>query len=224
MIGFKGDNLYYVWLIGWFQKALLALHSNPLIVPTHNYPYGWNLAYTELTLANVIPVLPFSLFSNPIFAYNLALLLSFVLTGLFMYFWVSSLTKSRSAGLFAGTLFAFAPYRIAHAYGHMPLFGTQYLVLHFWGLSYLVRKRSLNWKYAALTGLGLGLAALSSMYYLYMTLVVSALFILVYVLLVERKLFFRSSFWKNGFAALLFSLPSHPYCNISLFAAKRTRQ
>jgi len=137
-----------------------------------------------------------------------------------MYLWVSRLTKSRSAGLFAGTLFAFTPYRIAHAYGHMPLFGTQYLVLHFWGLSFLVRERSLNWKFAALAGLGLGLAALSSMYYLYMTLVVSTLFILVYLLLVERKLFFRSSFWKNGLAALLFSLPlillaMFPYLQLS---------
>ena len=203
----SGDNWYYVWLIGWFQKTLFELKQNPLIVPFHNYPLGWNLAYTEITLANVIPALPISLLSNPTLAYNVILLLSFVLSGLVVYWWMAALTRSAAAGLVAGTLFAFAPYRLAHLYGHLPLMGTQYLALHFLGLHFLLQRRTLSGRYAALAGVGLGLAGLSSMYYLYMTLVVSAAYILGFVLIAERKALQRRAWWQNLLTMALIALP-----------------
>ena len=86
-----GDNWYYVWLIGWFQKALFQYHQNPLIVQFQNYPLGWNLAYSEITLVNVVAALPASLLSGPILGYNFTILLTFILSGLFMFWWVKSL-------------------------------------------------------------------------------------------------------------------------------------
>ena len=133
VIGWKGDNLYYVWLLGWVKNALSA-GQNPLVVPFLNFPYGWNLAYTEITPVNNVMGLPFSLALNPVFAYNAVILLTYVLSGVFVYGWVVGMTQNRSAGLVAGALFAFSPYRVAHSYGHLPLMGTQWLVLHYAGL------------------------------------------------------------------------------------------
>jgi hypothetical protein len=203
----NGDNWYYVWLIGWFQKALFEKGQSPLVVPFLNYPVGWNLAYSEITLSNVIPALPVSLLGGPMLAYNTVCILSFVLSGLVVHLWVASLTKNYAAGLVSGALFAFAPYRLAHLYGHLPLLGTQYLALHYAGLYYLLQQRAVNWKYAAMAGTGLGLAALSSMYYLYMTLVISAIFAGGYFLFVDRRAIFRSVSWKNLSALALIALP-----------------
>lgn len=246
ILGWPGDNLYYAWLIGWFQKTLFQAGSNPFIVPIHNYPYGWQLAYTEITLSNVLLALPFSRIAGPLAGYNVVLLLSFVLSGVFMYAWVARLVGSRLGGLIAGALFAFAPYRLAHVYGHWPLMGTQYLAVYFAGLLGILsaggqvgqsgqvenltyeensscsqhRQTRLQWQYQLrdqrsrlqnwtvwAAGLGLGFCALSSMYYLYMTLVISAVIVVGYVLLVDRRLLTRLVFWKQALAAALISLP-----------------
>ncbi|HEX9618104.1 MAG TPA: hypothetical protein VGA03_11895 [Anaerolineales bacterium] len=224
-----GDNWYYVWLIGWFQKALFELGRSPLFVPLHNYPHGWSLAYTEITLSNVALALPFSLLGGPVLAYNLACLLSFILSGLVVHAWVTSITRNFAAGLVSGTLFAFAPYRLAHLYGHFPLMGTQYLALHFAGLYFLLQERELKWKYAALAGIGLGLAALSSMYYLYMTVIVSVLFTSGYLLFAERRAVLRPAFWKNLLASGLIALPFllaavEPYLRLSLQGSANHRE
>jgi hypothetical protein len=205
--GMLGDNWYYVWLIGWFQKAIFQLGINPLFVPFHNYPQGWNLAYTEITLSNVLLALPFSLLGGPVLAYNLVNLLSFVLSGLVVQAWVAKITKNRAAGLVSGTLFAFTPYRLAHLHGHLPLMGTQYLALHFAGLYFLLQERKVNWKYAAVAGVGFGMAALSSMYYLYMSLVISSLLIAGYLLLAARRDWSHPALWRNLLIAGAIALP-----------------
>ena len=80
VVGWEGDNLYFVWLVGWFQKALLELHQLRLAVPLFNYPQGWNLAYNEITPAMALIALPFSLLGGPVLGYNVAILVSFVLS------------------------------------------------------------------------------------------------------------------------------------------------
>ena len=120
MVGQIGDNIYFVWMIGWMKKALFELHVNPFNVWFLNYPEGWNMAYTEITPAQLLLALPFSFVSSPTFAYNAAMLLTFVLSGMGMYLWIRRLTGRVDAGLIAGTIFAFIPYRFAHfLIGHL---------------------------------------------------------------------------------------------------------
>lgn len=219
VIGSSGDNLYYVWLIGWFRKCLFLLGQNPLFVPVHNYPYGWNLAYSEITLSNVILALPFSLLGGDVFGYNVAILISFVLSGFVVYWWVYKITKNSAASLLSGFLFAFAPYRIAHAYGHLPLMGTQWLALHYAGLYFMLTQPSARLKYAILAGVGFGLAGLSSMYYLYMQLVLTPLLILIYFLFERRFLkerSIRSALIAYGLISLSFAaLAAVPYFSLA---------
>jgi len=207
IVGLVGDNIYFVWMIGWMQKALFQLGVNPFDVWFLNYPEGWNMAYTEITPAQLALALPFSLMGGPTFGYNAAMLLTFILSGLIMFLWVRHQTSSGLAGLVAGTIFAFAPYRFAHyLIGHLNLSGTQWLPLYFWGLFDLLGARRFAWKPAVLAGVGLGLIALTSQYYVYMALLVSVPVAVVWLLLDRAQLRSRP-FWKGAGAALLVALP-----------------
>jgi hypothetical protein len=214
VIGGPGDNYYYVWLIGWFQKALFGLHVNPFIVPFHQYPIGWHLAYTETTLSNVFFALPFSLLINPIFGYNITLLLSFVLSGWFMYFWVYTETNNKLASLLSGTIFAFAPYRLAHSYGHLPLMGTQWLVITFFGLYKIIKDSENKILYSFIGGVGLGLASLSSMYYFYMSLIIIVVFTIGFTIFVDFRVLLKKSTWMN---LILFCLIALPFLLLAIF-------
>lgn len=222
MVGSIGDNIYFVWMIGWFKKALIDLRVNPFDVWFLNYPEGWSLAYTEITPAQLLLALPFSLIASPTFAYNAAHMLSFVLSGLIMSLWVRRLTGSRSAGLLAGTAYAFLPFHFAHfLIGHLNLSGLQWFPLFFWGFFELLIAVTpetgnvgpevfspADRKNAILrTGVGLGLIALTSQYYLYMTILVAFFIFVVYVILFNRPVIRSRSFWTGWLIAGLVALP-----------------
>ncbi|MCJ7624120.1 MAG: hypothetical protein MUO76_11500, partial [Anaerolineaceae bacterium] len=97
MVGRIGDNIYFVWMIGWFKKALFELRVNPFDIWFLNFPEGWNLAYTEITPIMLMIALPFSFIGGPAFAYNTALIIAFILSGIGMYIWVKHLTGRHDA-------------------------------------------------------------------------------------------------------------------------------
>jgi hypothetical protein len=170
VVGSIGDNIYFIWLIKWFQKALFELHVSPLFVPFLNYPQGWYLAYTDITPAMVLSGLPAGLLGGATFGYNFSMLASFVLSGLGMYIWVRKLTGSSAAGIISGTAYAFLPYRMAHfLIGHLNLSGTQWFPFYFLGLTDLIQMKKFSWTPILLTAVSLGLIGLSSIHYLYMT-------------------------------------------------------
>jgi hypothetical protein len=126
----------------------------------------------------------------------LTLFASFVLSGLIVYWWVFSITNQKAAGLIAGVIFAFSPYRMAHFNGHLPLMGTQWLALHYAGLSLLFLKKTKNLRYSIIAGLGLGLAGLSSMYYLYMQIIITPIFVIGFVLALRKSIEIKDLFRK----------------------------
>ncbi|MCL5958126.1 MAG: hypothetical protein M1358_02220 [Chloroflexi bacterium] len=208
LYGGGSDGMYYIWLVGWYQKALFQLHRLPLEVPFLNYPEGWNLAFTETTPAMVLPALPLSLLAGPTFGYNFSVLLTFVLSGLGVHLWVWRLTKNTPASLIAGTIFAFAPFKMAYVFaGLFPLMGTQWFPFYFMCLYDLLQQRKWSWKTALLTALFLGLIGLTSQYYLYMTLITSCLFVGGYLLLVERKVIGQLRFWGRLGGVVLAAAP-----------------
>lgn len=213
MAGQVGDNIYFVWMIGWFKKALFDLHVNPFNVWFLNYPEGWSLAYTEITPAQLLLALPFSLFAGPTFAYNAAHMLSFALSGLIMALWVRHLTNSHAAALLAGTAYALLPFHFAHfLIGHLNLSGLQWFPLFFWGFFDLLLQSQTCEKHSQKsailkTGIGLGLIALTSQYYLFMTGIIAAFIFIIYVLFINRPVLKQRSFWMGWLIAALVSLP-----------------
>ena len=207
VVGRIGDNIYFVWMMAWFKKTIFDLHVSPIAVPQLNYPEGWSLAYTEIAPSELALGFPFSLVWGPILGYNVALLLTFVLSGYFMHLWVNDLTGSPGAGLIAGTVFAFIPFRVAHFLsGHLNVAGTLWFPLYFMGLSDLLFGRRPR-RAIVLTGLSLGLIALTTMYYLYMTLLISGIAVAAYLVLFDRSGIGDVQRWKRMALALLVSAP-----------------
>jgi hypothetical protein len=208
IIGWVGDNFYFLWLVGWFQHALIDLHTSPLHVPWLNYPAGWQLAYDEITSAMVLLALPASFFAGPTFGYNFALLLTFLLSGLGVYWWVRKLTGCTAAGIIAGTIFAFVPYRMSHLLGHLNLIGTQWFPFYFMSLHGLLARPSRSWWHSGMAALFLGLIGMTSQYYLYMTLLLSLVYVALFLLLFDRRLLLRwDRFWRRFVVCGLLTAP-----------------
>jgi hypothetical protein len=207
VVGQIGDNVYFVWMLAWFKRALFELHVSPITIPRLNYPEGWSLAYTEIAPSELALGFPASLIWGPVLGYNVALLLTFVLSGYLMYVWVHDLTKNVAAGLVAGTIFAFLPFRMAHFLaGHLNVAGTMWFPVFFMGLTDMLfgdRPR----RGVILAGLGLGLIALTTMYYLYMTLVVVAFGGGIYFVLFDRRGLLSRVMWKRAAGFTLIAAP-----------------
>lgn len=123
-----GDPLLNAWILGWDVHALCH-NVREFFNANIFYPYYRTLAFSEDLLGDLPIALPVIwLTGNALLAHNLVLLLSFVLGGWAMYFTVSRLTGSGWAGLVAGAVYAFNPYRLAHL-GHIQLLATQALPL-----------------------------------------------------------------------------------------------
>ncbi len=216
-----GDGTYFIWLVAWYQKALFQLHISPFFAPSLNYPQGWNLATTDITPAQVALALPGSLLISPTFGYNFAMLLSFILSGWGMYLWVKHLTGDSLAGLVGGTVFAFLPFRMVHfVVGHLSLAGTQWFPFYFWGLFDLLKQEKFSWKPVLMAGIAAGLIGLTSPYYVYMTSLISVVFLLGFIIFKGYKRLKTAAFWKSLLAfgllaVLLVGLAMLPYLDLN---------
>ena len=128
-----------IWITAWDGHQLL---SDPVHLFDANIfaPYPRTLAYSELLLGNGLLALPLTAATgNPVLGYNLALLLSFVLSGFGTYLLVLRLTRSLGAGLVAGAIFAFSSYRMTNL-AQVQLITTQWIPFALLSLYQLVRR------------------------------------------------------------------------------------
>ncbi|MFN8450282.1 MAG: hypothetical protein U0521_17270 [Anaerolineae bacterium] len=185
--GGKLDNYEYVWKMWWIPHALTS-GIDPFFIPTIYYPYGYSLAYGEITPAHTFLMLPITLALGEVVAYNLAVIGSTVLTGWITFVlarrWFSRLTDAPDerlvtlAAFFAGAAFAFCVSRQLKLTGHLPLFDTQWLALALLGFDLWLERRSL--RAALLTAIALSLAALSSWYFAFMLALLLPVYLLAY--------------------------------------------
>jgi hypothetical protein len=161
---FRGDNLEYVWKVWWVRHSWFERQASPWFVPHVYWPYGYDLAYGEVTPLHTVLMLPVNLLLGEVWTYNLAILLSAWLSAWLTYLWLVDLTEGRQGAAFVGGLiFAFCPYRMARIAGHLPLVGTQGIPLVLWGLERFWQRRRLS--DGLLISAGLAMSALSSWYY-----------------------------------------------------------
>jgi hypothetical protein len=208
VVGRIHDNLLSVWLIGWAQTSLFDPQQSPYFTTLVNYPQGWRPATTEISPAMVLTGLPFSLLGGPVLGYNISLLLSFVSSGLVVCWWVYRMTSRLPAGLIAGTLFAFSSYRVAHYIsGQLNLLGTQFLALYFMALYETLESSRTSRLWVAVGGVSLGLVAWTSQYYLYMTLVMTALAVALHAVVRGPRFVLRRSYVLPLLSIVMISLP-----------------
>ena len=113
-IGHHGDALFSVWRLAWVGHQL---RTDPRHLFDANifYPRRQTLAYSDAVLLPAVVLAPFHwLGIPPVAIYNLALLAAFVLNALAAFALVHRLTGSVPAGVLAGVIYGFAPFRFDH--------------------------------------------------------------------------------------------------------------
>lgn len=106
-----GDPLLNAWILGWdaerLRHGLAGLWDAPIF-----FPYSRTLAYSEHLLALAVPVAPVVwLTGNPILAYNLGFLFTYVLAGTGMFLLARHITHRDDAALIAALIYGFGPQR-----------------------------------------------------------------------------------------------------------------
>jgi hypothetical protein len=156
------DVFFNLWRLKWIAHALDAS-------PAHFF--DGNIFYPEprtLTLSDAMLVE--GLIGAPLFwmglpsvlVHNLLLLAPIVASAVGIFVLVRDLTGSRGAGVLAGIVFAFVPYRYEH-YMHMELQWTLWTPWAFWAMHRTIETG--RRRYGVLTGVFIGLQMLSSIYY-----------------------------------------------------------
>ncbi|MBN1401621.1 MAG: hypothetical protein JXA74_12330, partial [Anaerolineae bacterium] len=160
------DNFVWLYDLWWFRHSVVDLGQWPTINETIFAPFGYDLRLSETMLANKALIAPVLFWGNEIVAYNVFLILTFVLTGYTTYLLIDYLTDNLYAAFLGAAVFSFCPYRMhAMAAGWLPLLATHWIPLVFLYLERTLREA--RWQYALALGLFVALTILSSWYYLY---------------------------------------------------------
>lgn len=155
------DSLLNIWRISWIAHAL----STPATLVDTNifHPELRTLAYTDAVLLQGVLGAPFILGgASAVTVYNVIVLLSIALSGAAMCLLVQRLTGRLSAGLIAGVIYAFVPYRFDH-YMHLELHATVFLPLALWFFDRAVERG--RWLDVAGFGACVVLQAVCGIYY-----------------------------------------------------------
>ncbi len=156
------DIYFNMWRLHWIAHALATSPAN-LFNANIFYPEQRTLLFSDAMLVQGISAAPLIwLGVRPVLVHNIMLLGAIVLSAAAMFALVRYLTRSRGAGLVAGTIFAFAPYRFEHIM-HMELQWTMWMPLAFLALHRTFDTGRLRDGLA--TGAAVVLQMLSSIYY-----------------------------------------------------------
>lgn len=125
------DGQWAIWNVAWVARALVL---DPLHVFDTNifYPHRWTLIYSESNLgAGALGIPAYWLTRNPYAAHNSAVLISFALSQIGMYFLVRHLTGSRASAAASAICYAFCPYVLAWTaeVQLMMIFGLPFIML-----------------------------------------------------------------------------------------------
>jgi hypothetical protein len=157
-----GDPLLNAWALAWVAHELPTAPKH-LFDANIFYPERRTLAFSETLLAPGIAAAPLRWAGlGPILVYNIVFLSGFILSGVGTALLVRRLTGRADAGIVAGLVFAFLPFRIDH-YPHLQLQQTQCLPFALWALHRLLDTGRL--RDGILFGLFTAGQILSCMYY-----------------------------------------------------------
>lgn len=168
----NGDGFQNVWNIWWVNKSIIHDHLNPYFTTMLHWPHGTSLVPQTMAIFNGLMALPlinvfgFSLIQ----AVNFAVVFSFVMGGVTMFWFVQKLHNRYWVSLVAGALFTFSSYHFAHAFGHLQLVSLEWIplfLLAFWTLLEKLRYRDAFFAAGALF-----LVMLCDYYYLFWSVMV----------------------------------------------------
>ncbi len=195
LAGQSSDVYINPWADWWTKKALtegLDFYYTDYVF----YPQGTSLAFHSFTHINTFIILFLAPLVGYFAAYNLTILLAYVLSGFSMYLLVTYLTGCRSAAFVAGLVFAFYPYHIFES-AHPVLVTTQWMPLFALALMRSLRSTgSSRVKQVLLAALWFLVTALSSWHLMIM------LSMWTFLYLLYKIIFERSEWAPRAFRAL----------------------
>ena len=174
--GYPSDNLGGIWVFWWLRNAH-ALGGSASFSPLIGFPFGTTLSAVPTEPVGYLISRLFLLFMPEVIYFNLDIFLSFLLSGITMYYLVRYLTRDRRAAFFAGLAYLVLPY---HAY-HASIMGggisaIEWMPLYILLLIKFLKKADL--KNAILLGIGaLVVAGTSNHYALFMGIFTAAFLI-----------------------------------------------
>ena len=156
------DVYFNMWRLGWVAHAL-ATSPERLFDGNIFYPEPRTLTYSDAMIVEGLVGAPLLLAgARPVLVHNLLLLGAIVSSGVGMFVLARHLTGSAGAGVVAGVIFSFVPYRFEH-YMHMEMQWIMWTPWAFWAFHRTLETR--RWMFGLLTGLFVSLQMLSSIYY-----------------------------------------------------------
>jgi hypothetical protein len=209
--------LLNTWILAWDFHALTTDPWNFFNANTF-YPANNALAFSEHMLG-VLPLFaPFyALSGNPIFSYNITLLLSFSFCGLSMFLLAYYWSHNWWASLLAGCLFTFAPVRLARL-GHLQMLNFYWAPLALLCLERFLRSQ--RWKDLIGSAFCYWGQVLSSVYLGWFITITIFIYACHYSFFVDRRVLARSMLMKwvvLGLSSMVMIVPLHlPY-----YAVKR---
>jgi len=199
-------NLWNMW---WLKTSLIDLGTTPYYTSYLFHPNGISLVFHTLSFFNSLAAIPLQDVIGLTGTYNVLFLFGFVFSGYGTYLLVKYLTGDRRAAFVAGIIFAFCPYRFAHAFaGHLNLMGTQWIPFY---VLYLIRTyRETGKRNPIYAGLFLFATTLCDWHYMGFMLIFTGFF-LAYHFWFERKEFTAEFLKRFVMLAFMFSIVVLPF-------------
>jgi len=151
--GDLGDSLLNMWILAWGADQIPRLLTGATTWAAYwngniFHPEPYSLALSEHMFAQALQIAPIhAITGNIILCYNLLFLSTFVLSAIGAYLLARDLTGDWRAGVIAGLVFGFLPYRISQL-PHVQVMSSQWMPFALWGVHRFIRTRSI----AALIG------------------------------------------------------------------------
>ncbi|MBI5563474.1 MAG: hypothetical protein HY870_01170 [Chloroflexi bacterium] len=205
----NNEDLWVFQWDNWWTRYALQHGQDILFTPLQFYPVGVSLAAHSLSFYNSFLWIPLAAVFGDIAAYNLTILLTFILSGYTMFLLAEYLVNQGSGtgaqtpqlpitdyrlpitnprslipALLAGLVFAFAPYHFSQSLGHVSLASVQWFPLL--ALFALKTVREARWRNAVIIGLLIGLITATRLQFLVLGGVVFAIFVAVDWLVARR--------------------------------------
>jgi hypothetical protein len=188
-----GDQAQYLWNLWWANKAVMELHTNPYFTEYLFHPSGVSLTFHDFSPLNSFLSIPIQFFASSVEAFNVLLILNFVLSGLAAYLLVRYLTGSRLPAFIAGVYYAFNPAHTMNIY-QLSQASIQWVPL---ACLYLIKTaREGKIQNVLLGAVFFGLTALSSWYQLVFLALFTILFVSFFAVfrrerILNKKFFFN---------------------------------
>lgn len=127
------DVWLFLWNMWWIEKALCSDELSVFETQYIFYPDILSLKFHSFSLANsLIGFLGVKFSLDRIFMYNFLFLLSYYLSGLFMYLLICRMGFGRVGAIIGGIIYAYCPYHVLHSLEHLNLMSIQWLPLCFY--------------------------------------------------------------------------------------------